>query len=126
MSSLAELHFLRPWWLLALLPAFLLIWLLWRGRADVAWQRVIAPHLLQHLLAGNDGAGGRLRPIHLLAIFWLLAVIALSGPAWQREMAPFADERAALVIALHLGPSMLAEDIRSSSSCGGGIQSLKS
>jgi Ca-activated chloride channel family protein len=114
MSGLAELHFLRPWWLLALLPAALLIWSLWRRRGDVAWRRVIAPHLLPHLLAGDDGATGRLRPMHLLGVFWLLGVIALAGPSWQREQAPFAEQRAALVIALHLGPSMLAEDIQPS------------
>jgi len=114
MSGLAELHFLRPWWLLALLPGALLIWSLWRRRGDVAWRRVIAPHLLPHLLAGEDGATGRLRPMHLLGVFWLLGVIALAGPSWQRELAPFAEERAALVIALHLGPSMLAEDIQPS------------
>jgi Ca-activated chloride channel family protein len=44
-------------------------------------------------------------------VFWLVAVIALAGPAWQREPAPFADQRAALVIAVHLGPTMLAEDV---------------
>lgn len=112
MSGLAELHFLRPLWLLALLPALLLILLLWRGRGDVAWRRVIAPHLLPHLLAGDGDQTGRLGPLHLLGAFWLIAVIAVAGPAWQREPAPFTDQRAPLVIILYLGPSMLAEDIQ--------------
>jgi Ca-activated chloride channel family protein len=114
MSSLADLHLLRPWWLLALLPALLLSWLWWRGRSDVAWRRVIAPHLLPHLLAGGDDADSRLRPMQLLALFWLIGVIALAGPAWQREPAPFTEQRPVLVIALYLGPSMLAEDIQPS------------
>jgi Ca-activated chloride channel family protein len=85
MNGLADLHFLRPLWLFALLPALLLVWLMWRRRGDVAWRRLIAPHLLPHLLAGNDGETGRLRPMHLLGLFWLVAVIALAGPAWQRS-----------------------------------------
>lgn len=112
MNGLADLHFLRPLWLLALLPALLLVLVLWRRRGDVAWRNVIAPHLLQHLLAGDGAPEGRLRPIHLLAAFWLLAVIAAAGPAWERESAPFAEQRTPLVIVLFLGESMLAEDIQ--------------
>ncbi len=114
MSSLLDLHFLRPVWLLALVPMLLLIWLLWRRRGEVAWRRVIAPHLLPHLLAGNGEKNTWPGPLHLLGLFWLVGVIALAGPSWQREMAPFADQRGALVIALHLGPGMLAEDIQPS------------
>lgn len=112
MSGLTELHFLRPLWLLALLPALLLTWVLWRRRGDLAWRNVIAPHLLPHLLAGNGETAGRFRPLHLLGAFWLVAVIAVAGPAWQREPAPFTDQRVPLVIVLHLGASMLAEDIQ--------------
>jgi Ca-activated chloride channel family protein len=114
MNALAELHLLRPWWLLALLPALLLLWLQWRGRGEVAWRRVIAPHLLPHLLARSEGTSGRLRPMHLLGAFWVVAAVALAGPAWQREEAPFGDERGALVIAVHLGPGMLARDVQPS------------
>jgi Ca-activated chloride channel family protein len=112
MRALADLHFLRPLWLLALLPALLLIWVLWQRRADVPWRNVIAPHLLPHLLAGNGAPESRLRPLHLLAAFWLLAVIALAGPAWERKPAPFAEQRAPLVIVLYVGESMLAEDVQ--------------
>jgi Ca-activated chloride channel family protein len=112
MSGLADLHFLRPLWLLALLPALLLIWVLWHRRGDVAWRKVIAPHLLQHLFAGGGAPQSRLRPMHLLGAFWLVAVIAAAGPAWQREPAPFAEQRTPLVIVLYLGESMLAEDIQ--------------
>jgi Ca-activated chloride channel family protein len=112
MSGLADLHFLRPLWLLALLPALLLIWVLWHRRGDVAWRNVVAPHLLQHLFAGGGAPEGRLRPMHLLGAFWLVAVIAAAGPAWQREPAPFTEQRTPLVIVLYLGESMLAEDIQ--------------
>jgi Ca-activated chloride channel family protein len=114
MSALADLHLLRPLWLLALLPALLLVWILWRRRGEVAWRKVIAPHLLQHLFAGSGAPENRLRPMHLLGAFWLVGVIAAAGPTWQREPAPFAEQRAPLVIVLSLGESMLAEDIQPS------------
>mgnify|MGYP000016457925 FL=1 len=112
MSALAELHFLRPLWFLALLPAVFLLRVLWRRRGDVAWRNVIAPHLLPHLLSGNGAQESRFRPLHLLAAFWLLAVIAAAGPTWEREPALLAEQRAPLVIALYVGESMLAEDIQ--------------
>lgn len=48
-------HVIRPDWLLALLPAGLLWWLLRRG-ADQgrAWRGIVAPHLLAHLWGGNN------------------------------------------------------------------------
>jgi Ca-activated chloride channel family protein len=112
MSAFADLHFLRPWALLALLPSVVLVWALWRRQGDVAWRRLIAPQLLPHLLSGNSEKASPLRPMHLLAVFWLFACIATAGPTWKREAAPFADDQAALVIVLHVGPSMLATDIQ--------------
>lgn len=112
MSELTELHFLRPLWLLALLPAGLLIWLWRRRQADVAWRQIIAPHLLGHLLTDEEQSSSRIPPMYLIAAFWCLATLALAGPTWQREPTPFADDQAALVIALYLGPSMLATDVQ--------------
>ena len=89
MSVLADLHFLRPLWLLALLPALLLIWMLWRRRGEVAWRNVIAPHLLQHLLTGEGATAARLRPLHLLGAFWLVGVIA----AASREACVWSGQR---------------------------------
>ncbi len=50
--------------------------------------------------------------MYLIAAFWCVTALALAGPAWQREPTPFADDQAALVIALYLGPSMLATDVQ--------------
>ncbi len=112
MTGLAEFHLLRPLWLLAWLPAILLVWLWRRRQADVAWRRVIAPHLLGHLLTQQEQSASRVPPMYLIAAFWCLATLALAGPSWQREPSPFADDSAALVIAVYLGPSMLANDVQ--------------
>jgi Ca-activated chloride channel homolog len=86
-----------------------------RRHQDVArpWRGVIADHLLPHLLA-EGGTRHRIQPMHLLLPLWLLVTLALSGPTWQREPAPFADDEAALVIVIAVTPTMLAQDIQPS------------
>ena len=113
MSPLADFHFLRPAWLLLLLPALLLMLWLWRRRsAELEWGRVMAPHLLSRLLVSGAGQRARWRPLHGLALFWLLGIVALAGPAWQRIPAPFGEDRAPIVVLLKATPSMLAQDIQ--------------
>jgi Ca-activated chloride channel family protein len=77
------------------------------------WRSVIVDHLLPYLLA-ERGPRRRLQPVHLLLLIWFLAIFSLSGPTWQREPAPFADDEAALVIALEVTPTMLAQDVQPS------------
>lgn len=115
MMELADFHFLRPLWLLAFIPAGGLFWLLWRGQsADRAWRGVVAPHLLERLLVSGEKGQPKVRPVHLLALFWTITIVALAGPAWQREQTPFAEDRAALMIVLKVTPTMLAQDIQPS------------
>src|SRR5262245_15128781 len=52
---IGNFHFIRPEWLLALIPAALLWWLLrWHTDAAQPWRGIIAPHLLPHLLSGEE------------------------------------------------------------------------
>jgi Mg-chelatase subunit ChlD len=113
-TGLSQFHFLRPWWLLALVPVLWLVWMI-RRHQDAArpWRGVIADHLMPHLLA-ESGPRRRIQPVHLLLPLWLLATLALSGPTWQHEPAPFADDEAALVIVIAVTPTMLAQDIQPS------------
>ena len=60
MSLLADFHFLRPAWLLLLVPALALAFLVARARRrSGSWQTVISPALLPYLL--EDAAGPRRR-----------------------------------------------------------------
>ncbi len=104
-------HFIRPGWLLALIPVALLWWLL-RRRTDAMqpWRGIIAPHLLAHLLSGEEKKS-RFGPLELIAVGWVVAVIAIAGPTWKREPAPFADDTAALAIVVKVSPSMTTEDV---------------
>ncbi len=110
---MAELHFLRPLWFLALLP---LPWVLWRlrpGRSASAWQKVVDAHLLEPLLE-KSSAHRQIWPQLLLGLGWVLAVIALAGPVWERLPQPVFTREAFRVILLDLSPEMNAQDIRPS------------
>lgn len=111
MPELAALHFLRPAWL-AVLPVALLLWWLQQRqhRIEAQWRKLIAPHLLAHLVV---------RPTRRLAPSphdWLLALLllgslALAGPSWEREPAPFSDDAGRLIILFDLAPGMLGPDV---------------
>ena len=112
MSELAAFHFLRPSWLLLLLPAAVLTWSLLKSLDPVqSWRRVIAPELLKHLLLKDETRRGRFRPTHVVALAWLLCILALAGPSWEKEPSPFTEDQAALFIVLKVTPEMLAQDI---------------
>jgi Ca-activated chloride channel family protein len=105
-------HFLRPWVFLALVPVALLLWLIYRRQTvSRAWRGIVAPHLLPYLLSGENRRANFV-PLILLAIGWFIAILALAGPTWRREPSPFADDTAALVIVVKVGPSMKTEDVQ--------------
>ena len=113
-ESVAVFHFLRPWWLVALL-ALPILWQALRrfgNDADV-WRNAVDPHLLEHLLVRTQTATVR-APRMLVMIGWIVACFALAGPAWERVQEPLFRNRAARVLALELAPSMLAQDVKPS------------
>lgn len=111
----SNFHFLRPWWLLALV-ALPLLWLaLARRGADAgAWRGAVDAHLLAHLLADEAAAAPSRVPARLAAFVWIVACLALAGPAWERLPQPLFQNRAARVFALELAPSMAARDVKPS------------
>jgi Ca-activated chloride channel family protein len=115
--NVAEFHFLRPLWLLALPALAAAIWL-FRARAIQAtpWRRVVDAALLPHVLAQPGSAATRpsRRLRGLLIAAYALAVLALAGPVWKRLPQPVFQDRSALVILLDLSRSMDAQDQRPS------------
>lgn len=110
--NLADLHFLRPLWLL-LLPFAALLPLLWRRSRDVQ-RRLrgnIAGHLLPHLLITPQDRQW-LRPVHLVCALLVLGALAAAGPTWEQDRPDFLENRAALIIAIDLSPSMDATDVQ--------------
>lgn len=108
---MAEFHFLRPLWLLALIPLALLLFR-YGYRGGDPWQRFVDPHLLRRLRPAPTARRGR---SVWLAAGGILGIVALAGPAW--EQIPTLHYRPAtppLVVVLDLSRSMEATDLRPS------------
>lgn len=112
-AMLNDLHFLRPLWLLALPPAWLMVWWLARRNARGGdWSRVIDADLLPALLLDRRADGRSGWPAWpWLALAWTLAALALAGPSWQRTAAPAYRASSAWMLVLDLSPSMAAADL---------------
>ena len=111
-AALAEFHFLRPEWLWLALPAALVVWLILRGEDPVAarsgsWSLPISCRTCSSARAGASAFG----PHTWWRSSWPSSIVALAGPSWQREVPPFAQDKASLVVALDLSRSMDAIDV---------------
>ena len=108
---LGDFHFLRPWAIALIVPA-LLLWVSARRAAEAtrAWSSVMDLDLLKVLTVGGATAR-RLGPHDLLLAGWLVAIVAVAGPTWQRAPSPFADAQPPAMIVLKVTPSMATSDL---------------
>lgn len=114
LELLQAFHFLRPWWLLGLLPLLLT----WRygdrgGRTRDQWAQVIAPHLLGAMMV-RSSAQRWFNPVRVAVVMMSLGFIAVAGPAWERQPTPLFEDEAPLIIALDVSASMDQQDVQPS------------
>ncbi|MHC6529385.1 vWA domain-containing protein [Vibrio proteolyticus] len=104
---MSDFTFLYPFWLLALAPlAVLLAWLGIRSRS----QTLIAPHLAKAMgLSGNQRSKSALL---VIALCWLIAVVALAGPSLRTTERPSFKNASARVLVMDMSMSMYATDIK--------------
>ena len=109
---MSAFHFLRPEYLLLLLPAWALAWWLLRQQSDERkWQKIIEPKLLRHLLVEPGQKYSRIAaPWHLGVVLSLL-IIAVSGPSWKLKGSPFAQDDTKIAFVIAVKESMLTTDI---------------
>ncbi|WP_327438422.1 VWA domain-containing protein [Pseudomonas donghuensis] len=103
-------QWLRPLWLLVLPLLAWLLWKLWhRQKRAGRWQMILPPAFHAVLLGGGSGRDSKL-PWIALGLAWLITVLALVGPSWQRLEDTRQRPADPLVILLELTPQMLADD----------------
>ena len=107
----ANFHFLRPLWLLAVIPAILLFLAIRHSRANSSrWDKAIDSSLLPYLL--DDEQGSRQRwPLIILLFAWFLASLSLAGPVWEKLPQAVQKKEDALVIIQDLSLSFFAKDL---------------
>lgn len=108
-------HFIYIDWLWLLLPlALILSWLVKsRSNDSGLLHKLVDPKLAPFVLTGESGGSSRVL-LGIAAFIYLVAVIAMAGPSWEkRKQAGFKKEQA-VVIALDLSTSMFAKDVQPS------------
>jgi Ca-activated chloride channel family protein len=104
-------YWFRPWWLLLLPVLGWLLWQLWhRKKRAGRWQMILPPAFHAALLSGGSGRDSKL-PWVALGVAWLLTVLALLGPGWERVEQTSQRPADPLVVILELTPEMLATDV---------------
>ncbi len=104
-----ELIFLRPWWLLLIPVGFVLAFVVSRRHRN-SWRRICDSELFSELTLIGDRVSERMVGISIV-IGWLLAVIALAGPAWDRDQNTLYQSVDAMVVVFDLSRSMNSTDL---------------
>lgn len=104
------MHFLRPEWFFALVPLIIIMLLLWRSeRKKSTWSRYIAPHLARLLVTQTNEI--KRSKLGYLGLAWIVAVFALSGPAFTKQSLPVYEAAQGRVIIMDMSLSMYATDL---------------
>lgn len=111
---LLNFHFLRPIWLLAIIPAIVVgVACLRQQMVSGQWKDIVHPNLLPFLIDGELESSKRW-PIILATAIAIITSFALAGPVWKKIPQPIVEDVSGLVIVWDLSPSMNAQDIKPS------------
>jgi Ca-activated chloride channel family protein len=108
---IADFHFLRPWWLLMIVPLLGLALVLWRQKPKLhAWSEVCDPHLLNHLLQ-KKGQGQRMSSLLCLLLSVVFMILSIAGPAWYKLPVATYKPIQPRVLILDMSDNMMANDL---------------
>src|SRR5690606_18476732 len=108
---MADFHFLRPWWLLTLIPIVIITWWAWRhAQQKQGWAKIIPAHLQTMLLPRQGQRSGRFQLI-LVALALSCGALALAGPAWQKLPQPVYQLKAGSIVVMDMSLSVYSTDL---------------
>ena len=109
-NIIQDFHFLRPAWLVAIIPAIIFVVAMWRVNSNItAWDKAIDKNLLPFLLDRSKNAAQR-TPLLLLLLAWIVSTVAMAAPVWEQLPQPVQKREDAIVIVMDLSLSMFAPD----------------
>ncbi|RJX75350.1 VWA domain-containing protein [Vibrio sinensis] len=103
---MSEFMFLKPLWLLAIVPLSLM--LLWLQRRT-HHQTLIAPHLAK-IMGMQQKKSSNMR-LALIGVCATIAIVALAGPSFEKSERPAFSEASARVVVMDMSLSMYATDL---------------
>ena len=105
-----ELHLIRPEWLFAFIPLAIILLILWRQKsANTDWNRYIPNHL--SVLLVEQGEKQKKSLWYWLAFSWIIAVLALTGPAMTKQNLPVFAKNQGRILVMDMSLSMYATDL---------------
>lgn len=107
---MSHFHFLRPWWLLALLPLLGFLLKLIKTKRSSAWDGVCDAHLLPKILQQESG-GSRQLVLWFLGAAGVWMCLSLAGPSWHRLPVPSYHSILPRVLVLSMSEAMLERDL---------------
>ena len=112
-------------WLLLLLPLPLLVYWLPQKRNNRTSAALVIPQLLSNISVNTTTQTSKKSPLIILALCWLLTVLALSQPEWLGDAIDIPTEGREMMIAVDLSGSMQIEDMSLNGSAVNRLDMLK-
>ena len=108
---ISDFHFLRPLWLIAIVPLLGLGILLWRQKPKLqAWDAICDPHLLAHLMQ-KSGQNKRMGALSCVLLSLLCLILSIAGPAWLKLPVATYKPIQPRVLVLDMSEQMLVDDL---------------
>lgn len=106
-----DFHFLRPYWLLALIiPVIIYFKFKNSGKVQSAWQNACDANLLNFLLI-RSGDTQKRWTVGVAVLFAAVLVVALAGPAWIKKSNPALSVENPVMILLNMSGDMWRKDV---------------
>lgn len=111
MSFFQNFHFIRPLWLLLLIIPALFYYKYFKGvKNKSSWENVVDKNLLNFLLLKGSSKNRKTLGYMAFTVF-ILAIIAIAGPTWNKKEVPNMLPENPIIIVLNLSSDMNATDL---------------